>query len=79
MTKFLKDNGVEGDPVDYKPSRNMKGVDASKVKERDSTPRPVLTNAKRDTHDDSFFHHIYGMNKMTMMCGTSPPTADELR
>lgn len=42
MTRFLKDSGVQEDPMDYK-NLNMIGVNVSKVKELDSTHALVLT------------------------------------
>lgn len=55
--------------MDYKPSRNMR---------EDSNHGPAPNTTEKNTHDDSFFHNLYGMTKFMKICGSYTPTIDEL-
>lgn len=69
LTKFLRENEVEEDMTNYKPSRNLRGFDVTRVKEPSFVRRPALSIAEKNARDDSLFLHLYGKTKLTMMCG----------
>lgn len=56
----------------------MQWVDVYKMIKLDSANELILIYTKKNTYDDSFYGHLYGMNKLTMMCGGCPPIDVEL-
>ncbi|KAM3321295.1 hypothetical protein P3S67_008497 [Capsicum chacoense] len=76
---ILRKEGIEEEPADQKLPHNPKKVDLTKVKDAESMHGINLTTAERHARDESFFRHLYGMTRFTMMSGGRVPTAAELQ
>ncbi|PHT34449.1 hypothetical protein CQW23_26249 [Capsicum baccatum] len=76
---MLRKEDVEEEPADHKLPHNPKKVDLTKVKDAETTHGVNLTTAERHARDESFFRHLYGMTRFTMMSGGRIPTAEELQ
>lgn len=79
LTILLRENIIKEETVDHKLPQNLKRVHFTKVNEPDKIQGPFLTIIKTNACDDSFFFHLYGMMKLTMMCAGWEPTADVSR
>ncbi|PHT58389.1 hypothetical protein CQW23_00752 [Capsicum baccatum] len=69
LTAILRKEDIEEEPTDHKLPHNPKKVDLTKVKDAETTHGVNLTTAERHARDESFFRHLYGMTRFTMMSG----------
>lgn len=79
LTAMLRKEDIEEEPADHKLPHTPKKVDLTKVKDAETTHGVNLTTAERHARDESFFRHLYGMTRFTMMSGGRIPTAEELQ
>lgn len=79
LTAILRKEDIEEEPADLKLPHNPKKVDLTKVKDVESMHGVNLTIVERHACDESFFRHLYGMTRFTMMRGGRVPTAAELQ
>ena len=79
LTALLRKEHIEEEPADHKLPHNPKKVDLTKIKDPETGQGINLTTAERHARDESFFRHLYGMTRFTMMNGGRVPTDAELR
>ncbi|PHT28408.1 Zinc finger A20 and AN1 domain-containing stress-associated protein 8 [Capsicum baccatum] len=79
LTVMLRKEDIEEEPAEHKLPHNPKKVDLTKVKDVETTHGVNLTTTERHARDESFFRHLYGMTRFTMMSGGCIPTAEELQ
>lgn len=79
LTAILRKEQIEEKPADHKLPYNPKKVDLTKIKDPETSQGINLTTAERYPRDESFFHHLYGRTRFTMMNEGRVPTDAELR
>ena len=79
LTAILRKDHIEEEPADHKLRQNPKKVDLTKIKDPETSEGINLTTAERHPRDESFFRHLYGMTRFTMMNGGRMSTDAELR
>ncbi|OIT38965.1 hypothetical protein A4A49_28986 [Nicotiana attenuata] len=79
LTQFLRNEEIEEEPeFDHTIDQPIRQTDITNLRLKDETVMPSLTGAERNTCDDSFMAHLYGMMGLQLRIGGWSATSEEM-
>ncbi|MCE3051081.1 hypothetical protein HAX54_048874 [Datura stramonium] len=66
LTRFLREQQIDVEVVDYRPRYNLKELNLMKTKDSEDIYGPVLSNNEHNARIDNVLNHLYSMKMLQL-------------